>query len=139
MPQIATTDDDINKCFAVISELRPHLSKENFLPSIREMVKQGYTLAFIQDNNKVMSVAGYRISTNLFMGKNLYVDDLVTTQTARSQGYGETMISWLRTIAHENKCTHLHLDSGSQRFQAHRFYFKQNLVITSYHFSEELI
>jgi len=137
MPKKAITDHEINKCFSVISELRPHLIQETFLQLIRKMEKEGYVLAFIEENTNVVSVAGYRITTNLFMGKNLYVDDLVTTESVRSKGYGKSMITWLHSVAVENQCTHLHLDSGVQRYQAHKFYFKQGLVITSYHLATE--
>ena len=138
MPKKAVTDEEINKCFSVISELRPHLVQETFLPLVRKMEKEGYILAYIKDNSKVVSVAGYRITTNLFMGKNLYIDDLITTKNARSKGHGESMVMWLCSIAIENECTHLHLDSGVQREQAHKFYFKRGLVISSYHFGKKL-
>lgn len=138
MPRQAVTDAEIEKCFPVMSELRPHLAKESFLKLVRDMETEGYKLAFIEENSKVVAVAGYRIFTNLFMGKNLYVDDLVTSRSVRSKGYGEAIISWLRSLAQESGCNYLHLDSGTQRHQAHKFYFRQGLTIASYHFSEEL-
>ena len=134
----AVTDDEINNCFDVMFELRPHLIKENFLNQIRQMEKQGFKLIYIENSHGVVCVAGYRISNNLFMGKNLYVDDLVTSESARSEGYGDKMIKYLRALAVENQCSVFHLDSGTQRHEAHKFYFKQNLSIASYHFSENL-
>lgn len=47
MPKIAISDVEIANCFEVMSELRPHLVKESFVSSIREMEKSGYKLAFI--------------------------------------------------------------------------------------------
>ena len=127
IPAIARTDDDISSCFAVMSELRPHLRADSFL-----------SLVFIEEGGRVVAVAGYRIFTNLFMGKNLYVDDLVTASASRSKGYGEALMRWLRGLAHEAGCTHLHLDSGTQRHRAHRFYLGQRLDITSFHFSQRI-
>ncbi len=72
------------------------------------------------------------------MGKNLYVDDLVTTSDSRSKGHGKAMIDWLLTITVAAECTHLHLDSGTQRHRAHRFYLSQGMDIASFHFSEKL-
>lgn len=102
------------------------------------MQAEGYRLAFIADKDAVVAVAGYRIFTSLFMGKNLYVDDLVTASDSRSRGYGKILIDWLRDLARESGCTHLHLDSGTQRHRAHRFYFRQGMDIASFHFSEKL-
>lgn len=138
MPQQAITDEEIESCFDVMSELRPHLQRESFLTQVRDMQIEGYKLAYLKDDDKVVAVAGYRICSNLFMGKHLYVDDLVTSDAKRSKGYGETMLSWLRAQAVDADCHYLHLDSGTHRHQAHKFYFRQGLTIASYHFSEKL-
>ena len=138
MPRHATTDEEILNCFEVMAELRPHLKKEDFLELVREMESDGYKLVFIEEDGAVVAVAGYRIYTNLFMGKHLYVDDLVTAGKIRSKGYGERMIKWLRDQAIHADCNYFHLDSGTHRGQAHKFYFKQGFTIASYHFSQQL-
>ena len=139
VPKQAITDQEIEKCFDVMSELRTHLTKENFLINIRNMETEGYKLVFIEDKGKVVATAGYRINTNLFMGKHLYIDDLVTLESSRSQGYGEIMIKRLRQIALNEHCNVFHLDSGTHRRNAHKFYFSQGFTIASYHFSERLV
>ena len=138
MPKRAITDQEIENCFGVMSELRTRVGKSDFLATIRHMEAEGYRLAFIEEQGRIVSVAGYRIYTNLFMGKHLYVDDLVTSDTARSKGYGEQMVKWLRTEARKEGCKFYHLDSGTHRGGAHRFYFRQGFTIASYHFSEDL-
>ncbi|MGI1677335.1 MAG: GNAT family N-acetyltransferase [Cellvibrionaceae bacterium] len=138
MPKNAVTDDEINDCFGVMSELRPHLKKSEFLRTVREMESEGFQLAFIRSSSKAVAVAGYRIYTNLFMGKHLYVDDLVTSEAARSKGYGEKLLEWLKMTAIEGDCNYIHLDSGTHRGEAHKFYFNQNFTIASYHFCQEL-
>lgn len=138
VPSAAITDEQIIRCFDAMAELRPHLQREDFLSTVREMEKGGYQLAYLENADTVVAVAGYRISHNLFMGKHLYIDDLVTTESARSQGYGERLIAWLRDLAKKEGCAWLHLDSGTHRGRAHKFYFAQGFTIASYHFSEKL-
>jgi len=138
MPRQAVTDQEIANCFPVISELRPHLSAQDFIIRIRQMENEGYKLAFISENEVVVAVAGYRILTNLFMGKNLYVDDLVTSSQHRSNGYGKKLLDWLQKVAETQNCKILHLDSGTQRHQAHKFYFRHGLITTSFHFVKKL-
>jgi len=137
-PLMAETDEDIARCFAVMQELRPHLLEESFVSTVRGMAADGYQLVFIEEGGSVVALAGYRIHTTLFMGRNLYVDDLVTSSHSRSKGYGKVLIDWLRNVARESACTHLHLDSGTQRHRAHRFYLCQGMDIESFHFSEKL-
>ncbi len=138
IPVVAKTDDEIARCFAVVAELRSHLQADSFVGMVRSMQSEGYCLAFIEDDAEIVAVAGYRIHTTLFMGKNLYVDDLVTTDSVRSKGYGKTMLDWLRSVAQDADCAYLHLDSGTQRHRAHRFYLRQGMDITNFHFSQKI-
>ena len=138
MPEHASTDAEIAACYEVMAELRPHVEREKFVPLVRSMQEGGYRLACIRARGRVVAVAGYRISTNLFMGRNLYVDDLVTAETERSNGYGHELLTWLRAIAVENGCKGFHLDSGVQRKRAHEFYLREGLELSSYHFSVRL-
>jgi len=141
MPQQAVTDQEIADCFSVMSELRPHLEHleaKNFTALVRRMEAEGYRLAYVRRDETVVAVAGYRIFTSLFMGKNLYVDDLVTSPDHRSRGYGHILLSWLEEHAKKEGCKVLHLDSGTQRHQAHKFYFREGLVATSFHFTKDI-
>lgn len=135
MPEHADSDTEIAACYDVMAQLRPHISREEFLPLIRRMQADGFRLACIRVEGRVVAVAGYRLSTNLFNGYNLYVDDLVTAETERSKGYGKELLGWLRAIAVEKGCRAFHLDSGVQRKRAHEFYLREELELSSYHFS----
>ena len=87
---------------------------------------------------RVVTVAGFRLGDNLAWGHFLYVDDLVTDDAGRSSGYGRQMLDWLIEYARREHCDELHLDSGVQRFGAHRFYLQHRLDITSHHFALRL-
>ncbi len=137
-PQHAVTDGDIASCFDVMAELRPHLKRETFVPRVRSMEPDGFRLAFISDGGRVVAVAGYRISTNLFYGRHLYVDDLVTADAERSKGHGRELLAWLRALAVETDCAAFHLDSGVQRKRAHAFYLREGLALSGHHFDVRL-
>lgn len=132
--KIARTDEDVQACFPVMAELRPHLQRSTFPSTIREMEGQGCTLAFLSVDERPVAVAGYRVTYMLYCGRLLYVDDLVTTAHERSRGHGATLLAWLVERARERGCAQLHLDSGVQREDAHRFYKTQGLAISAFHF-----
>ena len=138
MIERAETDEAILACYDVMAELRPHVAREDFLATVRAMQKDGLKLAFLREDGRVVAVAGYRLSTNLFCGRHLYVDDLVTADTERSKGHGKALLAWLRALAVESGCNVFHLDSGVQRKRAHQFYLREGLELSSYHFSERL-
>ncbi|HEV3392160.1 MAG TPA: GNAT family N-acetyltransferase [Chthoniobacterales bacterium] len=132
---IADTVEDIRRCFPVMRELRTHITDaEDFVERVQRQRKQGYQLAFVESEGQVCAVAGYRFLESLFSGKNLYVDDLVTRDSDRSRGFGGELLDWLIKQAREKGCQNFELDSGVQRFDAHRFYFTKRMSISSYHF-----
>ena len=138
IPRNAKSDQEIEGCFDVMSELRPNLERERFLETIRNMEPQGFRLAYLEVDKRVVSVAGYRFSNNLFLGKHLYIDDFVTAERSRSRGYGGILYTWVRKQALNEGCSYIHLDSAVHRGEAHHFYFRQKLTITSFHFREKI-
>ncbi|MDZ8225564.1 MULTISPECIES: GNAT family N-acetyltransferase [unclassified Nostoc] len=136
--QLAESDFQILGCFPVISQLRPQLEQDKFVEQVRYQMKERYQLAFLKIEEQTLAVAGFRISNCLALGKFLYIDDLVVDEFNRSHNYGQQLFQWLVQYARNHECKHLSLDSGVQRFAAHRFYLMQRMSITSHHFSMEL-
>ena len=134
----ARTDGEIRSCYPVMAELRPHVPEAEFLDRVRGQMGEGYELAFVEDGVRVCAVAGFRVAHNLAWGHFLYVDDLVTAAAGRSKGYGKALLDWLVAEARRRECEQLHLDSGVQRFAAHRFYLRERMSITSHHFELRL-
>lgn len=140
MPDIIKikTEDEIQACFSVLAQLRPHIKAEDFVEQILSQFKRGYQLAAVLVDNSIMAVAGYRYSENLAWGKYLYIEDLITHQQNRSHGYGAKLLSWLHDEARKNHCDQLHLDSGIQRKEAHRFYEREGMTFASHHYVSKL-
>ena len=131
---IADTPTVIGRCYDVMRELRPHVTdRKKFVERVRRQQRDGYLLAFVEAGDEIRAVAGYRFLDSLYSGRFMYVDDLVTREIDRSAGYGGKLFDWLVQQARENKCDNLELDSGVQRFDAHRFYFRKRMKISSYH------
>jgi GNAT superfamily N-acetyltransferase len=135
---LASDDREIQKCFHVMAELRPHLEPDDFLRRVKRQGEiAGYQLAYLADE-EIKAVTGFRISECLAWGKFLWVDDLVSKSSERSKGYGGMLFDWLVEYATKEKCQQIHLDSRVQRFDAHRFYLNKRMIIECHHFSLEL-
>jgi GNAT superfamily N-acetyltransferase len=98
------------------------------------MRSDGFQLAYLEEDGLVRAVAGYRYYEKLFSGQNLYVDDLVTDSSHRSRGHGTRLLAWLAAEARAHHCVQLELDSGVQRSEAHRFYFRERMHVSAFHF-----
>lgn len=136
---VAVSDEQIQATREVMLQLRPSVLPDEYLPTLRRMMKvDGYHLVALCKDGAVRAVAGYRYMEMLYCGKIMYVDDLNTDKRYRSLGYGKALMDWLKAEAKANGCGQLHLDSGVQRENTHRFYFREGLTINAYHFRSAL-
>jgi GNAT superfamily N-acetyltransferase len=122
----------------VLQELRPTLTAQQRRTVHAEGQVQGYRFLAALDDGGCLGVAGWRLIATVAMGRKLYVDDLVTTSTRRSTGVGRALLAELETRARKAGCSVMDLDSGVQRFDAHRFYLRERMHISSHHFSKPL-
>ena len=136
----ALTDADIARVYQVMRELRPHIASEDeFLARVRrQQAQSGWRLIYVEDNGAPVAAAGFRISEWLAWGKALYVDDLICLESHRGKGFAEALMRWMEDLARTEGCGEFHLDSGTHRLAAHRFYHRLKLGIASFHFQKKL-
>lgn len=135
---LAAGDHRWDLALPVLQELRPHLTRESLEQVLREGAPQGLRFTAVFSDGRCLAVAGWRVVANTSALRKLYVDDLSTTSTARSTGVGAALLEELRGRARAQGCHVLDLDSGVQRHDAHRFYLRERMEITSHHFAQRL-
>ncbi|HJT97545.1 MAG TPA: GNAT family N-acetyltransferase [Rhodanobacteraceae bacterium] len=118
-------------------QLRPQLP-DDYAGKLARVFAGGGRLAVAVLDGIVAGVAVYRIHENTVDGVQMYVDDLVIDESRRSRGVGKALLDHLAAIAEAAGCAKLTLDSGTQRQDAHRFYFRERMTVTAFHFSQAL-
>ncbi len=136
--KIATTNEDILKCWEVLLALRPHLNTDTFVPILTEMIAEGYTLAYIEENGKAVAAVGFRYLQFLYNGKQYYIDDLSTLPEYRGKGFAGKLLDYVIDKAKLNGFKTVNLDSGYQRTDAYRLYLNKGFTLNSHHFSKIL-
>jgi GNAT superfamily N-acetyltransferase len=136
----AESDADLRRCFPVMQALRAHLkTADEFIERVRRQeAGSGWRLIYLEEKGEPAACAGFRISEWLAWGKALYVDDLICLESHRGKGHAEALMDWMEEFAGREGCQQFHLDSGTFRLPAHRFYHRLKLAITSFHFSKNL-
>jgi GNAT superfamily N-acetyltransferase len=71
-------------------------------------------------------------------GRRCWVEDLAVDPERRSQGVGAALLAAAREWARRAGATHLELDSGLARADAHRFYEREGGARQSYTYGWEL-
>ena len=122
---------------SVHRQLRPQLPQD-YAAKMRRVFADGARMCVAVRGDRVVGIAVHRIHENTVDGVQMYVDDLVTDESRRSRGVGKALLDHLAALARAAGCTQLTLDSGTQRREAHRFYFRERMAVTAFHFTRPL-
>ncbi|TLU67484.1 GNAT family N-acetyltransferase [Thalassotalea litorea] len=132
------SDEFLHDVAQIMLTLRSQYTEKSLMDTIKVQMQSGYQIAVLVADEKPVTLAGFILSYKLAWKKHIYLDDLVTDEKVRGRGYGQKMLNWLQEYAIEQGCEQLHLDSGVQRFLAHKLYLNQGFNIASHHFSQLL-
>lgn len=132
--EISPDDPRLDSVYPVMHELRTEMSVADFKATYEAGYPSGYRVAALFDSGECRAAAGYHLSYGFLHGRFMYVDDLVTASAHRSKAYGKALNDHLVQLAENEGCSGVQLDSGTHRTDAHRFYFREGYVITSFHF-----
>ena len=122
---------------SVHRQLRPHLPA-HYGKRMAEIFASGVQMWIVAEGEEVFGVAVFRMIENTHAGRKLYVDDLVTDDAQRSKGVGKLLLDGLTEEARRRGCHTIDLDSGTQRTDAHRFYFRERMVVRVFGFTKPL-
>jgi GNAT superfamily N-acetyltransferase len=139
MIKIAGSKEDFVRCFKAMNALRTALDLDTFLTLTQKMKEEKYQIAYLEENEEVVAVCGFRYVTSLYEGGFIYIDDLSTLPEFRGKGYGDQLFNYVAELARSQGLRAIHLDSAHHRYDAHRFYLKRGMNIVYHHFRLELL
>jgi GNAT superfamily N-acetyltransferase len=125
---------ELDIAWDVVKELRTQLNYKEFEDLIYEMRDINYTMIGIFEKDQLITYAGVNVTTNLYHKRHLFVYELVTLNSYRSQGYGKLMLEYLYDYAKMGACENVVLSSGFAREDAHNFYEKNGFEKKSFVF-----
>src|SRR5688572_19996639 len=136
--EISPRDERLDEVYPVMHELRTEMTLEDFRTTYADGYEGGYRVVGLFDEGECRAAAGFHITYGFLHGRFMYIDDLVTSQAWRSNGYGKALNDHLWERARAQGCSNVQLDSGTHRTDAHRFYLRERYDITSFHFLHKL-
>lgn len=136
MRDLPPGDPAWGEAFDVLAELHTHLDAAQFAELHVAGAAQGlmFTAAYGEDAS-CLGVAGWRVQHTASRIRKLTVDDLSVTSRRRSAGVGAALLEHLGVRARRMGCRALDLDCGVQRADAHRFYEREGMIMTSRHYT----
>ena len=106
-------ENEFDLAFAIIFQLRPHLTLEQFKVQIVEQKKAGYLLIGAY-SPELKGLMGMRPLQTLARGKHLHIDDLVVDKKYKKSGAGSALIEFAQKYAVLHELELIFLDSFSE-------------------------
>lgn len=119
---------------SVLNELYPNLTLDEYSVELDEMLPHRYGQVAVFDENECIAISGFWIGNKLWVGKYLELDNIIVREKYRSQGVGKLMFDFLEKKAKEQQCNMLSLDSYTNNFSAHKFFYNEGYAPRGFHF-----
>lgn len=118
-------------------QLRPQIPQP-YDARMQEVFATGAEMVVAVENGEVCGVAVFRVTINTMVGKKIYSEDLVADANTAVKGVGRALMDFLKEEGKARGCASLELESGTQREQAHKFYFREGFSIKAFGFKQPL-
>ena len=129
-----TTKEELLKTFPVVHEMYPTLTFEAYDEELDMMLSNNYGQIAVYDQGECVGLSGYWFGSKLWCGRYLECDNVIIRSTHRSKGIGKILFDHLHQKAQELDCNMMALDSYTDNFQAHKFFYNQGFVPRGFHF-----
>lgn len=134
----AKTEEQLLKCFPAVKELAADFQEADYLKTLKIMMDEGTKIVMLEAEDKVPSIACFRIGQYLFQGKHLHLDFILTKNEFKKQGYTKAIVNWIKDYAIQNDCDTMSVDSFFKNRDAQRLYLSVGFYISAMHFWMDL-
>lgn len=129
-----TSKEEMLENFPLIQEMYPSITLEEYNQELDVMIPNNYGQVAIYDGDICAGLTGYWIGSKLWCGKYMELDNVVVSANYRRKGIGQQLFQHMETKAKSLGCTMLALDSYTDNFEAHRFFYEHKYVPRGFHF-----
>jgi len=113
--------------FAPPGSLPPGWDPDRALEALEEAIGSETSVVLIAEHRGTLLgfATAYLELNSVRYGRRCWVEDLAVSPEHRSEGVGKALLDAAKSWARERGATHLELDSGEARVDAHRFYERE--------------
>ena len=122
----------------MVAELNPSVSHELLNERFQEMAGQGYECLVAVQEDEIVGVCGMWITTRLYCGKQIEVDNVVVSPSVRSQGLGKKLMQWVYDYANSIDCETVELNTYITNSKSHKFYYNEGFETLGLHMQKKL-
>lgn len=124
----------VNDILPLASELTPDIPAHVLKARLEEMFKLSYKCLGAYLDGRLVGICGAWITTKLYSGRQIELDNLVIAREYRSKGLGSRFLDAIDQWAKEQGCVSCELNSYIANVRSHKFYLNKGFQQLGYHF-----
>jgi len=124
--------------FKILKEVYPKLTLKEYKKKLNDMISNNYKQVGVYIKKECIGITGYWIWTKLWCDKYFELDNIVISKKYRSKGIGEELFKYMEAKARKEKCSMIALDTYTDNFKAHKFFYNQGYIPKGFHFIKKL-
>ena len=128
------TKDEMLENFELIQEMYPDITIEEYSNELDVMLPHNYGQVAVFEGDQCAGMTGFWVGSKLWCGKYMELDNVIVSSKFRRKGVGQLLFTYMEQRAKDLDCNMLALDSYTDNFDAHRFFYQQNYVPRGFHF-----
>lgn len=136
--QILTRKADMLPLAPLLQQLNATVTPDYLDAMLDDMIAHGYRMMIATEGDEYLGVAGIWVTTKLYSGKYMELDNVVVADAHRSRGIGKLLTDFATEIARQEGCQTMMLDAYLDNEKAHTFYEREGFVKRGYHFLKKL-
>lgn len=135
---LLTQKADMLPCYPLIRQLNSAVTEDRYAQLLDDMVAHGYRMLVVMQGDTCVGLSGIWVISKLYSGKYMEMDNVVVSESHRSQGIGKVMVDYLEALARQEGCETMMLDAYLENEKAHAFYEREGFLKRGYHFLKKL-
>lgn len=133
------TLDHSEEIVSLMNETNPDFSIKDLNPRLDDMFKYPNYICFgVFVESKLVAMTGGWVTTRLYSGKQLELDNVAVSEEYRSSGYGSNLLAHIEAWAIKENCLTVELNAYVSNSRSHKFYYNQGYNILGFHFQKKI-
>ncbi|MEX1190924.1 MAG: GNAT family N-acetyltransferase [Brumimicrobium sp.] len=132
------TEEEMMETFDLLSILYADFTKEKYSSLLIEMIPNNYKQLVAIDGSKLVGVCGLWLSTKVWCGKYIELDNVVVSREYRSKGIGKLFTNYLNLKAVKEECNLMVCDVYTDNYKAQKFYSNEGFIPRGFHYIKPL-
>lgn len=126
--------DELHWTFALLSTFYPSLTKDVLLSRLEAITVLNWRCVGVFEGADLVGLSGYWLNTRIYCGKYLYIDHFIIEGGHRCRGVGAQLLDYLKTLARDQGCEQVCLDTFVTNSLAQSFWSRHGFGIVGFHY-----